>query len=443
MSSMLRASTSLLLLCACCIAAPARAQDGAEWDRARAQHMASPRGSMASGIDRWKWISSSDRFSFSEYAAFLMTYPGFPEEAKIRGWAEKALEREVPDQSRLLAYFDRTKPLGNPARAQYALALAAARRPEAPGMALEAWRGGAMSDASAAAIWSQFGSAFTPADYDARMNALLWAGSAAQAQQVLAYTSPAARNVFTARLAMLQGQDPESLGVSVTPEMMRDPGFVYNRARQFRQSGNSYGAISLLANRPQANAPALDQTRWIGELLNAARSGGADAAMRIALSVDDAFTAGTDVSKLGFKLRDDYTSLMWLGGTKALFSLGDGPRAAALFYRYGAAARTPGTRSKGFSWAGRALALRGDRNDAMRYFEMAAAYPDQFYGLLALERLGRPVPDLTITPGALPTPAERGKPSRRGRSWPPFARFPAISTGRPRCAFSAKFPILR
>ena len=27
---------------------------------------------------------------------------------------------------------------------------------------------------------------------------------------------------------------------------------------------------------------------------------------------------------MSFAIRDDYTSLMWLGGTKALFSLGDG-----------------------------------------------------------------------------------------------------------------------
>ena len=65
----------------------------------------------------------------------------------------------------------------------------------------------------------------------------------------------------------------------------------------------------------------------------------------IAAQADDAFTPGTDISALAFKLRDDYTSLMWLGGTKALWELGDARAAAPLFYRYGAAARTPQTRS--------------------------------------------------------------------------------------------------
>ena len=55
--------------------------------------------------------------------------------------------------------------------------------------------------------------------------------------------------------------------------------------------------------------------------------------MRIATSIDDAFVPGADISAMAYALRDDYTSLMWLGGTKALWSLGDGARAAPLFWR--------------------------------------------------------------------------------------------------------------
>ena len=94
---------------------------------------------------------------------------------------------------------------------------------------------------------------------------------------------------------------------------------------------------------------------------------------------------------------------MWLGGTQALWNLQDPRRAAPLFYRYGAAARTPGTRTKGFYWAGRALAQAGDRNGANRYFEMAADYPDQFYGQLSLERLGREMPNLNVSPSKVPS----------------------------------------
>jgi soluble lytic murein transglycosylase len=235
----------------------------------------------------------------------------------------------------------------------------------------------------------------------------LWAGDILNAQQALNFVSSGARNAFMARLALLQGNSPDSVGIPVTPDLLRDSGYVYNRIRQLKQSGNYPGVTQLLVTRPQAANPPLEPGKWIAELLASAKGADAGSAVRIASSIDDAFPPGTDVSKLGFKLRDDYTSLMWLGGTRALTSLGDGNRAAPLFYRYGAAARTPQTRSKGFYWAGRALALRGDASGATRYFEMAAAYPDQFYGMLALERLGRPLPSFKNAPTGTITPDER------------------------------------
>ncbi len=434
MSSMLRFACFPMLLFMAVMSAPARCQDGAEWDRARAQLYASPRGTMTQAVERWRLLTANDGYGFSDYAAFLVTYPGFPEESKLRTYAERALMRETVDYPRLLAYFDRVKPQTNPARALYALALTSARRAEARNYAVEAWRGGAMSETAMVTLLSLHGGAFTPADHDARMNALLWAGETLQAQQQIAYVSPAARNTFMARLALLQGSNPESLGIPVTPDLMRDPGYVYNRVRQLRQSGNYPGVTQLLLTRPPAATPPLDPARWIAELLSSARSADSGSAVRLAASVDDAFAPGTDVSQLGFKLRDDYTSLMWLGGTRALSSLGDATRAAPLFYRYGAAAKTPQTRSKGFYWAGRALAQRGDTVGAVRYFEMAAAYPDQFYGMLALERLGRAMPALNTAPTGLVTPIERAafnaKPLTaavrevaRDFNWPTTVRF--------------------
>ena len=174
-----------------------------------------------------------------------------------------------------------------------------------------------------------------------------------------------------------------------------------------RAASNISGAIALLSTRPVADGPALDPEKWVSNLLWAARGAGADPAVRIASSIDDAFAPGTDISQTSFRLRDDYTSLMWLGGTKALWQLGDARRAAPLFYRYGAAAQTPGTRTKGFYWAGRASAQAGDRENANRYFELAAQYPDQFYGLMALERLDREIPDLTDPPVDTPSSSAR------------------------------------
>ncbi len=148
---------------------------------------------------------------------------------------------------------------------------------------------------------------------------------------------------------------------------------MFNIVRQLRKTGRIQEAANLLSTRPPLAAIPYDQADWVEELLTVAQAGSAGAAQRIAASIDDAFAPGADISDKSYSLRDDYTSLMWLGGTKALWELGDPAAAAPLFYRYGAAARTPYTRSKGFYWAGRAAAQAGDSSAAQRYFDQAAA----------------------------------------------------------------------
>ncbi|QSR15842.1 lytic transglycosylase domain-containing protein [Novosphingobium sp. KA1] len=407
MSSMQRAAPLILLASTALFSSPALAQDGREWDLAKAQQMQSHDMSVHQSIDRWRQLSASSQLDFGTYSGFLMTFPGYPLEERIRGYAEQALQRYPADANATAAFFTRFPPLSNEAAGRYAVALATLQRPDAAQKALAAWRGGSLSPDDEARLLSLYGARFSAADHDARMDELLWQGQTAQAERQISFVSPANRALFMERLSILQGAAPGSMGLTLTPQMNADPGYVYARAVQARKSGNLPAEIALLANRPPLSKPVPEPEKWVRELLTAARGAGADAAVRIAGSIDDAFAPGTDISKLSYRLRDDYTTLVWLGGTKALWSLGDARRAAPLFYRYGAAAQTPGTRSKGFYWAGRALAQAGDSAGASRYFEMAAAYPQYFYGQLSLERLGRPLPDMDSKPRAMPTPAER------------------------------------
>ena len=438
MSSVSRMLAAGMLLLMVCLSVPAQCQDGSEWDRARAALIASQRGSMADAVARWKQLSSSDDYGFDNYAGFLIVYPGFPDEWKLRLFAEKALAERGADAGRIIAFCDRFPPLTNPGRAAYAMALSNLHRPEAAEQSRAAWRGGPMSDGAEAALMAMYGSGFTAADYDARADALLWAGGADKAGdqvgRAIIYASAAAKPMLSARLALVRGQDPAALGISLGTEALRDPGYVYTRAQQLRRSGQMGAAITLLASRPPLAKLPLDSRKWVNELLTEAKGSGADGAARIAATIDDGFAPGTDISREIFMVRDDYTSLMWLGGTAALEKLSDGRRAAPLFYRYGAAARTPQTRSKGFYWAGRAAQQGGDSGEAARYFGMAARYPDQFYGLLALERLGAPLPNLSDPPVPPPSAAERAAFQRkpitlavrevsRDFDWPTTIRF--------------------
>ena len=383
--------------------APAAPMQARDWDTARAQLVAQGPGRMASEIARWEQLTATPRLSFNDYATFLLRNPGFPQSDQLRGYAEGRLREEFAAPEQLVAFFGTYPPVTNFAKAHYALALAAADPEKARLYAREAWTGGQMAETAEAAIVALHGTSFTQADQDARMDALLWQRDEDAARRQYLRVSPDKAPLFAARLAIIDGGD----GATTDPLATSDAGYLYNRSRELRQEGRPDEAVTLLANRPPLAGLPFDQTAWVNEQLAVARLADARSAVVIASKIDEAFEPVADISAKTYRLRDDYTSLVWLGGTRALWDLGDGARAAPLFYRYGAAARTPQTRSKGFFWAGNAAAKAGDATEATRYYEMAAQYPDRFYGELALQRLGRAMPAFGAAPEGTILPEER------------------------------------
>lgn len=364
---------------------------------------------ISGAIARWEVLQANREMSFADYAGFVLAYPDYPRSDILRLRAEAALDNEAPPQSDLLRYFDTHPPLTNPARARYALALAGAGRAEALEQARKAWRGGAMSDPVELYLSGLYGAQFTPDDHAVRMDSLLWQGKADAAARQSVNLAEGDRPLMLARLALLRGAAPEAAGLSVPVGADADPGFVFNRVKQLRSSGQSAAAAQVFANRPNFNRPANDPEAFVGDLLGLAKASGARDAVRVASRTDDLFVPGADLSQMSFTLRDRYTDLMWLGGTRALWDLGDGNAAAPLFQRYGDAAKTPLTKAKGYYWAGRAARQAGDQAEALRYFEMAARWPDYYYGQLALSALGRAMPSFAPLPQPAMTASARAE----------------------------------
>ena len=414
MSSMGRKTYfSLALMTGAALAFPslAQAQTPTSWPDSsnRNAMVAQAPGRTSPAVSRWEYLTQSDRGSFADYAGFITSYPNFPKQELLQRRAEDALDTDAATPQALVQFFDAHPPITNGAKARYALALAAMNRPEAAALAREAWRSGTMSSPAEAYMQGLFGQSFAPEDQDARMDALLWQGNLEAASRQIVRVSPAYRPMAQARLALLQGNTPENAGLAVPAGAMNDAGYVYNLAKHYRSSGQLPSAISLLSNRTGFSTPAFDGTDYVVEALRIAQGADARSAVNIASKVDDLFAPATDISQGNFTLRDKYTDLMWLGGTKALWSLGDGARAAPLFYRYGAAGRTPLTRAKGFYWAGRAASRAGNAAEAQRYWDMAAAYPDYYYGQLALQEMGRPLPAFATIPTSGIDDATRSK----------------------------------
>jgi soluble lytic murein transglycosylase len=366
---------------------------------------------IASAIAEWNSLRQSDSYPFTSYASFLLRHPGWPGEAAMRKAAERAINPDISPASEVISFFRTFPPLTNVGEARLAYALFATGRPdEAREAARRAWIGGPLPTSDESRILTAFSAGLKPEDHDARIAALLAAGKPQDALRNLPLASPARRPVFEAEIAFqTNAADAGARMAAVPAGAQSDAGYLRDEANWLRRGSQAMAARQLLANRGALTVRPADPEPWFETLALLARDADHDGqyatAYGIAARMDDAYPAGTDVSDRPYGERDAYTSLAWVGGSAAM-KLGRAADAIRLFDFYAHGARSPQTRSKGFYWAGRAAASAGRSEESLSYFEQAATAPDQFYGQLALEKLGRPIPAPPLAAG-IPTDAER------------------------------------
>jgi len=360
--------------------------------------------SVTSSLDQWRALRQSSGYRFSDYASFLIANPDWPDATRMRGWAEKAMQ-PGENAATVLALFAANKPKTGSGWARLADAYAASgRMADALDAARNAWESADLSADDEQAIWSRYGSSFTRADNDERVDALLFAKKADDAARFLTATSPNRQAAFAARIAMQQNSaDAGSRYQAVAANVTSDAGLMMDRARWLR--ANNYGAAAqqLAAREHNFTVKPADPERFFDLLIQLANDAVGDrnwsTAYNIASQIDDVLRTGTTVADQPLGIRDDYTTLAWLSGTVALDRMNRPQSAIAMFDRYAQGGKSLQVLTKGNYWAGRASLAAGRLQQANGYFDRAAAYPELFYGQLALERLGRSV---TPPPAAMP-----------------------------------------
>ena len=353
--------------------------------------------SVAYSLDQWRRLRQSSGYSFADYASFLIVNPDWPDASRMRGWAEKAM-RPGENAGTVMAFFAKDKPQTGNGWARLADAYAmSGRSAEAVDAARNAWANADLGPQDEQALWARYGASFTRNDHDRRIDSLLFAKKPDTASRFLAYASPERQAAFAARVAMLQdSSDAEARYRAVIGSVTADAGLMMDRARYLRAHNFNASAQQLLSRSHRFAYKPADPERFYDMLLLVANDAAADrqwqTVYNITRQIDDALPAGASVADQPLGVRDDYTSLAWLGGEVALDRMRAPQSAVSMFDRYARAGRSLQVQTKGLYWAGRAALAAGSFHASNGYFQRAAAYPDLFYGQLALERLGRGVP---------------------------------------------------
>src|SRR3954453_11424878 len=169
MSSMWRAAVILPVILA--IAPASSAQYPAPSQPA---YRPAPTANVAYALNDWRTLRQSSGYRFSDYARFLIPNRDWPDEARMRGWAEKAMQ-PGENAATVIAFFASDKPTTGNGWARLADSHSASgRTAEGLDAARNAWSSPDLSAADEQSLWARFGGSFTRADQDRRADALLF-----------------------------------------------------------------------------------------------------------------------------------------------------------------------------------------------------------------------------------------------------------------------------
>ncbi len=367
---------------------------------------------LAEAVVQWDRLRRDEYpASFQEITGFLRQYPGWPAETTLRRRAEAVLTPATPMAERL-AFFSQYPPLTGSAMIRHAEALlASGRTVEGQALIRRAWRSSVLTPTLETDLMSRHAAWFTPADHVARADMLLWQGAISPTLRLIPLLPAPQQALVQARIAFRQKATNADARLAAVPSDLRqDAGLIYDRAQAMRDS-NISGARTLLADSRIAPGEVSNPVAWLKlrvEIGRAAlREGQADIAYRIVAN-HNALPMGRLLSERPFAERQAYSDAEWLAGWAALTALDQPARALRHFQNFSAAVLTPVSLSRGDYWAGRAAEAAGMTADARRYFMRAGTHPDQFYGQLALERLGQPITLPSVRP-PLVSAAERAR----------------------------------
>ena len=352
-----------------------------DWEAAA--DLAAQSDPLTADVIMWLRLRAGDA-AFADYQAFVAAKPDWPGVSRLRSTAEPLIPKGHP-ASEVIAWFANDAPQTGEGATRLAEALMTTGQiDQAHAVLRRAWLDLGLTDDGQAALMAGFADVLAPFHW-ARTDAMLWRSRRSDATRMLPLLDTDQRAVAAARIGYIAGtRNMLPLYNAVRAGLREDPGFAYDRYNWYAQRGDWTDAVAMLRDRSTSASALGEPFRWAGWRRELARwemrEGRADQAYIIASRHYLAATEG-----------EAYADLEWLSGYIALTYLGDPPRALDHFQKAADAVGTPISLSRMYYWLGRTYAVMNDSAQAALAYGAAAAHQTSFYGLLAAEKLGRPL----------------------------------------------------
>jgi soluble lytic murein transglycosylase len=331
-----------------------------------------------------KWLVAvykSNNIPSSKLDEISRDLADWPGQTILRTRFEQAVEREKPGAEAVIRAFGGREPVSFDGTLLLARSyIATGQKAAAAAILRPQWRTEPLDDAFEAAIRKEFSGVLSKADHKARMDRMLYEEQSTRALRAAAALDANQQALAKAVIAVIKRDPKAGAALDGVPKALRkDPLYLYSRIQQLRRAEKIEAAAELMLSAPREADVLVDPDAWwverrvlTRELMekrdyrNAYRVAAAHAAESSSLRAEAEFHAG------------------WL----ALEFLNDPNLAARHFAVIQTISKMPLSQSRAEYWLGRAAEAAGNRGEATRQYQLAAAYPTTFYGQLSLARLG-------------------------------------------------------
>ena len=352
-----------------------------DWTAARAL-AAQGQNTTARRLLEWRYaMDRNSGATFAEIDAVIKDTDGkgasqWPLRGTLQARAEAVLPPDMAP-SAVVAWFSGKPPNSSIGKIRLGEALVATgEKTRGATLIRQGWIEGSFDTAIELDIVQKDSAHLTPQSDRARLNNLIWAGQTSAARRLLARVDGNAADIANARIT-LAGGIPKNTAVLDKVADSSDPALLLDWSRALRLAGRDREANAMLLRTPTATLVRDRAARWWNETAIQARSAFTSGNPRMALDL---------VRHAGFTSGIQFAEQEFLAGFIALRFLKEPAAALEHFRKLEAGVARPISKSRALYWQGRSLEAQGDIAAALERYRAAAAYPDTFYGQVALAR---------------------------------------------------------
>ncbi|SHH04983.1 soluble lytic murein transglycosylase [Cognatiyoonia sediminum] len=351
-----------------------------KWEEAEAAVQERLEDQVTADVVEWLRLRAGEG-DFAEYRDFLARRPDWPGLSRIRSRGEEVIPEDA-DPGEVLLWYGDIRPRTGIGAVRLAQALEARGLNELAQDVIEtAWVELRLTEEGQEAILERYSAVVEP-KHPERVDNLLWRWRTEEAGWMLDLLPDDQRALAEARIAYIRNQSDLDEKVQAVPPALRDtPALQYDRFNWLADR-RRYADARDLALSQSTSAEALGQPfRWSSWRRSIARremrEGSPQRAYRLAS--EHFLTEGSS-----------FADLEWLAGYIALTYLNEPGAAIGHFQTARAAVDTPISIARMEYWTGRAFDVLG-MADATAAYQRAAEHQSAFYGLMASEKLSRPL----------------------------------------------------